>query len=285
MRALLAQLAPADGDLQRNLERLESVLAGHRVELAVFPELFLQGCDLQRARELALHPQGGALVRVRAAAAGARSAVIVGFAERLADGRVANSAALIDAAGALLAVHRKAHLFGDGEHATFTEGQELLVVSLAGRRVGPLVCFDVEFPEPARELVRAGADLLVTIAANMAPYGDEHELAARARSLENRCSQLYVNRVGSHGQTRFLGGSMAIDASGRGTPARGGGEQLLEVEVPVAWADVGSDIDYLEHARRQLPVRAVGAGRAGSGLPPGTAGAVTARRGLVSERT
>lgn len=284
MQALLAQLAPVDGQLEPNLQRVERLLRERRVPLAVFPELFLQGYDLDRACELALDPQGPELGRVREAAWRSAGAVIVGFAERLSDGRVANSAALIDADGALLAVHRKSHLFGEGERAAFVEGQELLVVNLAGRRIGPLICFDVEFPEPARALVRAGADLLVTISANMAPYGPEHELAARARSLENRCAQLYVNRVGSLSGTRFVGGSMAIDYGGGGTPARGARERLLEVEVPPAWADVGSDIDYLEHARRELPVRAVGA-RAEQGPPPRMAGAVRARRSQVSERT
>ncbi|MHB1469100.1 MAG: carbon-nitrogen hydrolase family protein, partial [Solirubrobacteraceae bacterium] len=121
-------------------------------------------------------------------------------------------------------------------------------------------CFDMEFPEPARALVRAGADLLVTLSANMRPYGAEHQLAARARALENRCPHLYVNRVGRHRGMQFVGGSMAIDFCGRGTPALSGEEQLLEVQVPPAWADLGSDIDYLEHARRDLPVRTLGAG-------------------------
>jgi predicted amidohydrolase len=261
VKALLAQLAPDDGRVELNLARVERTLSAHpHVELAVFPELFLCGYELAGVAELALDAQGPELGRVRAAAERARTAVMAGFAERLPDGTIANSAALIEADGELVAVHRKSHLFGDGERERFVEGAELLVVDLAGRRIGPLICFDMEFPEPARALVRTGADLLVTIAANMRPYGAEHELAARARALENRCPHLYVNRVGAHRALQFVGGSMAVDFCGRGTPALAHDEQLLEVEVPAAWADVGSDIDYLEHARRELPVRAVRSG-------------------------
>lgn len=274
VRALLAQLAPVDGAVEPNVRRVEQVLRSHPdVELAVFPELFLQGYALDGIAALALSLQGSALRRICAAARHARTAVIVGFAERTRGGAVANSAALVQADGAIVAVHRKAHLFGDGERDVFMEGEELLVARLAGRRVGPLVCFDMEFPEPARALVRAGADLLVTISANMSPYGAEHELAARARALENRCPHLYVNRVGSHRDARFAGGSMAIDSSGAGRPALADAEQLLEVQVPPAWADVGSDIDYLEHARRDLPVRVVRpVGNAYKDLATGMAG-------------
>lgn len=273
MKALLAQLAPHDGRVELNVERVEEVLREHpHVELAVFPELFLCGYELARVAELALDPSDEELGRVCAAAQQAGTAVIVGFAERLAGGKVANSAALIEADGELVAVHRKSHLFGDGERQSFVEGTELVLVSLAGRRIAPLICFDMEFPEPARALVRAGADLLVTIAANMRPYGAEHELAARARALENRCAHLYVNRVGTHRHLQFVGGSMAVDFCGRGTPALAYDQQLLEVEVPPAWADVGSDIDYLEHARRELPVRAVRPGWGKQGLAIGLAG-------------
>lgn len=38
---------------------------------------------------------------------------------------------------------RKTHLFGSEAEAGFTEGEELLIVDLAGRRVAPLICFDI----------------------------------------------------------------------------------------------------------------------------------------------
>jgi len=300
MRALLAQLSPADGAIEPNLARLEAVLAQRaHIDLAIFPELYLCGYELARARDLALSVHGEEIDRIRNAAAEWETAVIVGFAERTDSGKIANSAACIDSDGTLAGVYRKTHLFGQRERNAFEEGDGLLLVPLAGRRIGPLICFDVEFPEPARSLVRAGADLIVTIAANMRPYGGEHSLAARARALDNRCPHLYVNRVGSHDGLEFVGGSVAIDGSGRLTawseapagawapagkdspagkdalagkdqpagvqaPAvanitaqTAGAEQLLEVDVPPAWVDVGSDLDYVGHARWDLPVRSV----------------------------
>lgn len=250
MRALLAQLACRAGAVEQNLARLEDLLAQHRgVDLAVFPEMFLQGYELRGAAELAIAADSQQIDCIRAAAARAGTAVIVGFAERLPDGGVANAAACVDVDGRLAGVARKTQLFGAAEQRVFREGDDLILIGLAGRVVAPLICFEIEFPEPARALALAGADLLVTIAANMKPYGPEQELACRARALENRRPHLYVNAVGRSGPLEFVGGSAAIDARGQIATIAGEAEQVLEVEVPASWQGVGSDIDYLKHLR------------------------------------
>lgn len=256
MRALLAQLACCAGALERNLLRLEELLARHRrSQLAIFPELFLQGCGPATAAKLAIAIEDPAIERVRATAKHNDTAVIVGFAERLSDGRVANSAVCVDRDGSLVGVHRKTQLFGRLERNLFTEGEDLLLVTLAGWAIAPLICFEAEFPEHARALARAGAELLITIAANMEPYGAEQELACRARALDNRRPHLYVNGVGACEGMRFPGGSCAIDRDGRALASLGEQEQVLEVEVPAGWRHAGSDVDYLQRVRSHLPVR------------------------------
>lgn len=256
MRALLAQLSPVAGAIETNLARLESLLGEHRdVQVAIFPELYLQGYQPSRAQEVAIPAEGPQIERVRAAARRHHTAVIVGFAERLHDGQVANSAVCIDGDGTLAGVHRKSQLFGEGERAAFAAGEDLLLTQIAGLALAPLICFEVEFPEPARLLARSGAEMFVTVAANMEPYGDEHELAARSRALENRRPHLYVNAVGSCEGLTFVGGSAAIDASGSVIALAGREEQLLEVDVPSSWQDAGGDVDYLQHLRSDLRVR------------------------------
>ncbi|HST43461.1 MAG TPA: nitrilase-related carbon-nitrogen hydrolase, partial [Conexibacter sp.] len=149
----------------------------------------------------------------------------------------------------------KTHLFG-AEAEAFAAGDELLVVELAGRRVAPLVCFDVEFPEPARALARAGAELLATLSANMEPYGPDHALAARARALDNRLPHVYVNRVGGEGGHRFVGGSAAIGADGAALAELGEGVATATAELPLGVAD-DPLVNYLEHLRDDLVVKAV----------------------------
>jgi (R)-amidase len=255
MRALLAQTTCGAGAIERNLRCLQDLLSEHpRAQLALFPELFLQGCCPASAAERAIAIDDEPIAMVMAAAKRCQTAVIVGFAERLPDGALANSAACIDMDGSLAGVHRKTQLFGDVERAIFSEGQQLHLVSLAGWMIGPLICFEAEFPEHARALARVGADLLVTIAANMEPYGAEQELACRARALENRRPHLYVNGVGACEGMRFPGGSCAIDRDGRAILSAGEQEQALEVDIGRTWLHAGSDVDYLQRVRFRLPV-------------------------------
>jgi predicted amidohydrolase len=233
VRALLAQLASVPGQTQANAERAVETLATHReVEIAVFPELYLGGYDLSLVPQAALPADCPELRSIATAAAAASTAVVVGFAERTDDGSLANSVACIDRDGSLAGVYRKTRLFGP-EPDVFQAGNELRVVRLAGLDVGPLICFDIEFPEPARELAAAGAELLVTASANMAPFGPDHELATRERSLENRLPHLYTNGVGAIGGLRLVGGSRSVDASGAVLAEAGPDEETLLV-VPVA---------------------------------------------------
>jgi predicted amidohydrolase len=210
-----------------------AVLGAHRdVEIAVFPELFLGGYDLSLVGQSARSPDSPELQSIAAAAAAASTAVVVGFAERAEDGSFFNSVACIDRDGSLAGLYRKRRLFGS-EPDAFQAGDEHRVVRLAGLDVGPMICFDVEFPEPARELAAAGAELLVTASANMAPFGPDHEVATRARALENRLPHLYTNGVGAIGGLRLVGGSRSVDASGVVLAEAGSDEEALLV-VPIA---------------------------------------------------
>lgn len=253
MRVLLGQLEPATGDVGANAEAIaDAVAARPDADLAVFPELILCGYAPERAEELAVDADGPELAPVAQAAANVRTAVIVGFAERVRGG-VANAAACFDRDGRLAAVYRKTHLFGAAEQAAFVAGDALCVTEVAGVQAAPLICFDVEFPEPARAVSRAGAELLVTIAANMEPYADDHALAVRARALDNRRPHVYVNRSGSESGLRFCGASAAVTADGRVVAAAGAGPTLLEVELDVA-GPATPDVDYLSQIRSGLDV-------------------------------
>src|SRR5918999_3025829 len=112
--------------------------------------------------------------------------------------------------------------------AALAAGRELLTVEVAGRALGLMICFDMEFPEVARALARRGADLLVTISANSPPFELDHDVFARARALENGLPHVYVNRVGDENGLPFSGGSLALDPDGRVLAAAGpGGERVL----------------------------------------------------------
>jgi predicted amidohydrolase len=251
--ALLAQLESVTHDPLRNAERAaEAVAANAQADIAVFPELYLGAYDLDALEETARPLECDELALIARAAAAAATAVVVGFAERGSDGRLYNSVACIDRDGTPAGVYRKTQLFAR-ERAVFEPGRELRVISLAGVAVGPLICFDVEFPELARALAVSGAELLVTASANMEPYAVDHELATRARALENHLPHLYVNAVGTTGGFRFVGCSRSVGAGGEVLVETGSESSLLV--APVGARGAGDEaVDYLKHLPRALPV-------------------------------
>jgi predicted amidohydrolase len=254
VRALLAQLASAPGDVATNAERAVAALIAHpEANLAVFPELFLCGYDLSQLEHSARAADCPELRTIANAARASSTAVVVGFAERDGDGALANSVACIDRDGSLAAVYRKTQLSG-AEQQVFRPGEELRLVRLAGVEIAPLICFDIEFPEPARQLAAAGAKLLVTASANMDPFASEHEIATRARALENRLPHLYANAVGAAGGLRFVGHSRSVDATGTVlAEAPSGQEVLLVAPVGISGAD-DERVDYLRHLPTPVPV-------------------------------
>jgi predicted amidohydrolase len=232
LRAALVQEAPAAGDPEVNMARVRTVLGEvGPVDLAVFPELFMSGYRTAGIEPLAVGTDDELVGELRRVAAEHRTALIVGAPERTPDG-VANAALCIDAGGELAAIRRKGHLFG-AEVESFQAGEGLEPVELGGWSVGVMVCFDLEFSEVARTLALAGADVLVTISANMEPFGPDHDLYARVRAIENGLPHLYVNRTGAESGHRFVGGTQAVDAEARVIAAAGAEPERLEVTVPI----------------------------------------------------
>lgn len=155
--------------MSANLELLASLAcAAHKrhVELLLLPELFLQGYDIgaEQLGKTAVTIDGPEMARIQELAVTHELALCVPFAERGSDGLLYNSAVLVDRSGSVVSVYRKTHLWRCYESDIFTPGGEgqLRVVTLEpqGVRVGMIICFDVEFAEPARLLGLQGVELL-----------------------------------------------------------------------------------------------------------------------------
>jgi predicted amidohydrolase len=259
---LIVQLPPEPNDVGANLATAIRTIDEHPAAgLAVFPELFLNGYSLAGMRPLDLTTPSSPLAGLQQAARRTGTALVVGAAERVRRG-VADSAICIDEEGAIAASYRKVHLFGE-EHRWFRAGDGYVVVELAGVKVAQIICYDLEFPEPARAVAAAGAELLVTIAANMDPYANEHALFLRARAAENRLPHVYSNRVGDESGFRFCGSSGIADASGRVLAELA----PYEPEVHLAHIAIGERPlpDYLADVRPGLPVDLATPATLGSG--------------------
>jgi predicted amidohydrolase len=191
MQVALCQI-PVNTDKDVNLGRVRDALgqaAAAGAGLAVFPEATMArfGSDLRAAAEPLDGPFGTGLAQ---AAAGTGVALVAGVFEPAPGGRVYNTTVACDASGEHVAAYRKLHLFdalGQHESALVAPGDEPVLVTLAGLRAGLVTCYDIRFPEQARALAAAGADvLLVSAAWGAGLFKEEHWVTlVRARAIEN----------------------------------------------------------------------------------------------------
>ena len=166
------QMAMVDGDVARNVataERLVREAAGRGARLILIPELFEDRyfCEDQRAEHLAkARPLSGhPTVEHFAAVARELNVVLpISFYER-AGNELFNSCAIVDADGSVLGVYRKSHIPdgpGYSEKYYFRPGDTgFRVWDTAVGRIGVGICWDQWFPEVARALALAGAEVIL----------------------------------------------------------------------------------------------------------------------------
>ncbi len=209
VRVTLAQVAVSDDHAANRETVLDAfVTAGlARADVLVLPE-YASGFRPQGVGPEHAEPLDGpfvTLLRERAAATGV--AVLAGTTlpgTSAGSDRAVNAVVAVDATGDLVGVYRKVHLydaFGHRESERLEPGPAdapPLVLDVAGLRFGVLTCYDLRFPESARRVVDAGAQVLVVPAAWAA--GDLKAMHWRAlavaRAIENTAAVVAVGQAG-----------------------------------------------------------------------------------------
>ena len=225
MRIALCQL-PGSSNPGVNLRRVRQALRDAAVsgaDLAVFPEATMArfGSDLRAAAE----PLDGPFCSDLAEAAKETDvALVAGVFEPAPDGRVYNTAVVIDGDGALVASYRKLHLFDaftQRESDLVAPGDAVVVTMLGGVPVGPQICYDIRFPELTRAQAAGGVRLVTVSAAWQAGLLKEDHWVTllRARAIENTVWIAAVGQVPDPDEkpTRAptgVGRSMLIDPLG-----------------------------------------------------------------------
>jgi 5-aminopentanamidase len=218
------QLALAIGDLKGNAATVADAVAqaaADGADLIVLPELNDTGYVFSgedEARSLATAASSPALLAWRALVATHGAVIAGGFCQLAGDGRLYNSAALVDASGTL-AVYRKAQLW-DAEKLIFTPGDEPPpVVELAFGRVALMICDDLEFPEWVRLAALAGADIIAAPVnwptSPVPPCERPAEIIrAQASAAVNGCFIAVADRCQDERGVGWVGGTVIIGPDG-----------------------------------------------------------------------
>lgn len=232
MKAALAQIYSVKGDPKANLGKMSSVIkeaAAKGADLVCFSELFYCGYDISKEEleALAIHVDGPELAKVRAMAADAGVHVLICYPERDKEsGLVYISASFIDDAGKILLNHRKTYRWGD-EKDKVSGGSGYEVCDTKFGRFGVLICYEIEFPEPARILMLQGAELILTTSAFT--YVENMPTYLSALAIQNQCYVLSTNDVREESPKR--GASCALDQYGKVIEILGDNEGMLYCDI------------------------------------------------------
>ena len=234
-----SSLDPAEN--RAALDVVAEICAGRpRAHLVVFPEAFARdfgppGSDIAQYAESA--DGADPFVQAMVAVAGDHDVTVVaGMFERSTDpARPYNTLVVADRDGPG-PTYRKIHLydsFGYRESDRLLAGDLTPVVTeVAGIKVGLMTCYDLRFPELARELVAHGAELLLVPAAWVAGERkvDHWQTLVRARAIENT---VFVAAVGQPGP-RYSGHSLVVGPMGEVLADAGDGPAVVEATIDTA---------------------------------------------------
>ncbi|WP_018665295.1 carbon-nitrogen hydrolase family protein [Heyndrickxia acidiproducens] len=249
----IAQFTPHLGDKSYNLQKMDAMMAlaeKHQAELILFPELSLTGYSISKELDTFAEPATGKSIRfMQNACKNHRIHALFSFPEARA-GAFHIAAALIDDKGKIIGIYRKSHLF-DKETEAFQPGDVLSIFETKLGKLGCMICYDLEFPEAARELRLKGADLILVPLANMSPYENNQSIYAQSRAMENQVPVVLCNRTGDENGMHFFGESVAVDGNGSVIKKLGNGERLEIVHVPL-FEQKDKKVNYLKDRRVEL---------------------------------
>jgi len=263
------------GENVRRAEALVRQAAGRGAQIICLKELYSSPyfCKAQKADrfDLAEPIPGPSTDSMQRLARELEVVLIVPVFERQAPGVYRNSAAIIDADGALMGVYRKMHIPDDPlfyEKYYFTPGERDERAGSAGgfkvwktryAIIGVLICWDQWYPEAARITSLLGAEVLFYPTAigwhpsEKQEWGraqvDAWRTMQRAHAIANGVYVASPNRIGHEDEPgtdgiTFFGHSFIADPFGRYIAEAGEGEEVLVATC---------DTKLIEEVRRNWP--------------------------------
>lgn len=201
------------------IERFAAEAQSEGAALVCFPECFLQGylTEKERAEKYSIDLSSAAFQAILERLAHYRPVIVFGLIER-AENDLFNTAVVIEK-GVLLGKYRKTHLLA-GERI-FKPGDEYPVFQINGLKFGINICYDTQFAEPAANLAKQGARLILCPANNMMraetaeKYKHLHHRMRIERVRETKVWLLSADVTGRREGRISYGPTSAIDPAGK----------------------------------------------------------------------
>lgn len=198
-------------DAQANRDMFTSYFASvDDTDLIILPEMFTTGFSM-KAGELFEDMDGPSISWMRESAH-STNAVITASLIIKEDNKYYNRLIWMRPDGTY-DIYDKRHLFAmAGEHNHYTSGNKRLIVTLNGWRICPMICYDLRFPVWARN--QDDYDLLFYTANWPEKRSSDWRILLQARSIENQCYVIGVNRSGIDDNGYVYSGDTSLIAPG-----------------------------------------------------------------------
>jgi predicted amidohydrolase len=182
-----------------------------KVDLIVLPEMFTSGFTMNPA-SVAESMQGETVVWLKILAK-AKKCAITGSLIITENNTFYNRMLFVFPSGEVQFYDKK-HLFSlAGEDKVYTSGTQKVIVDYLGWKICPLICYDLRFPVFSRNV--EDYDLLLYVASWPKPRINAWDILIKARSVENMCYTIGVNRNGiDNNNFEYVGHSQAVDFLG-----------------------------------------------------------------------
>lgn len=222
IKTAIIQFNIQEGKTDANMQKAQELLtaaAHEQVDLLVLPEMWNSGFAFTELSSLAQDFNGEVVSLLRETARQFGVFIIGGsFAEKK-HGQFYNTCPIINRVGDVVSKYRKVHLFSHylNEHLYLHAGEEWVLTDYEqddeSIRLGHMICYDLRFPEFARNLALRGARVFTVPAGWPTARISEFEVLCRARAIENRSFLICTNYTDTQNK-EYCGNSMIISPFG-----------------------------------------------------------------------
>lgn len=245
MKLSLYQFNPKWEDIKSNQQRIISTLdkANLNTDVLIFPELTQTGFTM-RSKKFSETVGGETSQFFQSIALKYHIHVFSGFIENL-NQKYYNSLVHVNRQGNIQTKYHKVHPFSfSGEDRHFFPGENPVIAKVDNVEVGLSICYDLRFPELYRYYGKSRVSLIINIA-NWPVQRIEHwHTLLKARSIENLCYIVGVNRTGKDKGNSYNGQSAIYDPLGKNILKFGKAEKIETVEL---------NLDLVKQARQKFP--------------------------------
>lgn len=253
MKTVIFQFEVTEGDYKKNLEKVQILFEENHLEedsIAVLPEMWTSGYDLENIESLAFHNLEGVKEEIAKLAVKYKVNIVAGSVPNIKEGTgVLNTAFVVDKNGELIYEYSKIHLVPMLKEPEFLKGGDVSAgtFDLLGDKAGLVICYDLRFPELFRDLALEDAKVIFVVAEWPAERTEHWLTLLKARAIENQCYIVGSNTFGTQPNgTTFAGNSIIInpfgEVLGQGSADE---EELVEADI---------DLEYIAQVREDVPI-------------------------------